>query len=63
MEAGASLIIRNLTVKNEGWVPVPLTEAEAAPEENGGLPEMIRVRGFRFDKRDSHGIQVSEGKR
>lgn len=40
-----------------------MTEAEAAPEENGGLPEMIRVRGFRFDKRDSHKIRVAEGTR
>ena len=62
-EAGASVLIRNLTVNNEGWVPTPLTEAEATSEENGGLPEAIRVRGFRFDKRDHVSIRAAEGER
>lgn len=63
VEAGGSLVIRNLTVRNDGWVPMPLTEAESGSDETGGLPEAIRVRGFRFDKKDCHCILVAEGER
>lgn len=63
VEEGASLTIRNLTVRNDGWVPTALTEAESGPEDTGGLPEAIRVRGFQFDKKNSHCILVAEGER
>ncbi|CAM9848002.1 unnamed protein product, partial [Sphacelaria rigidula] len=63
VEAGASLIIRNLTVKNEGWVPTRLTEEEGRMEEEGGLSESIRIRGFRFDKKACYRVHVAEGMR
>eukprot|EP00752_Nemacystus_decipiens_P014974 g13332.t1 len=62
VEKGASLVLRGLTVKNDGWVPTPLNEAELAGIE-GGFPEAIRIRGFRLDKRASHVIELAEGKR
>lgn len=62
VEAGASLVIRNLTVKNDGWVPTPLTEAENSGGEDG-LPEAIRIRGFRVDKKGTHTIRLAEGER
>lgn len=63
VEAGGSLVIRNLTVRNDGWLPTPLTEAESGLDDTGELPEAIRVRGFRFDKKDCHCIVVAEGER
>lgn len=55
-------MLRDLSVKNEGWVPTPLTEAELAGDE-GGLPEAIRIRGFRLDKKAAHVIKVAQGER
>lgn len=73
VEAGASLVVRNLTVKNEGWVPTPLSKTERGEgtgDESGGggggdgaLPEAIQIRGFRFDKRATHSVCVAEGER
>ena len=73
VEAGASLVIRNLTVKNEGWVPIALSKTEmgeATGDEAGGgegggvsVPEAIQIRGFRFDKKAIHCIHVPEGER
>eukprot|EP00903_Cladosiphon_okamuranus_P009881 g9386.t1 len=60
VEKGASLVLRALTVTNEGWVPTPLTEAELAGDK-GGLPEAIRIRGFRLDKKAAHVITVAQG--
>lgn len=62
VEKGASLVVRDLTVKNDGWVPTPLTEAELGGEE-GQFPEAIRIRGFRLDKKASHVITVTQGER
>lgn len=56
-------MIRNLTVKNDGWVPTALSEGETAAPDDGGVPEAIQVRGFRFDKKDCHRIEVTEGER
>lgn len=64
MEAGTSLVLRNLTVKNDGWVPTPLSEVEAGSStQGGGVPEAISIRGFVFDKKSSHNIRVTEGER
>lgn len=67
-------MIRNLTVKNEGWVPTSLSKAEmgegTGDEAGGGgggggvsLPEAIQIRGFKFDKKATHCIHVAEGER
>lgn len=49
-------------MKNDGWVPIPLSEAEIAGDE-GEAPEAIRIRGFRLDKRGSHSIRLASGER
>ena len=67
-------MVRNLTVKNEGWVPTSLSKAERGEgtgdeaggdggEGGGSLPEAIQIRGFRFDKKATHSIRVAEGER
>ncbi|CAN0024498.1 unnamed protein product [Pylaiella littoralis] len=62
VETGASLVIRNLVVKNDGWVPTSL--AAAAQQRAGAeVPEAIQIRGFCLDKRDSHLIRLTEGDR
>ncbi|CAM9236981.1 unnamed protein product [Ectocarpus sp. 6 AP-2014] len=62
VQAGASLVIQRLTVKNDGWVPIPLSEAGIA-DDDGEAPEAIRIRGFRLDKRVSHCIRLASGER
>lgn len=56
------MVIQRLTVKNDGWVPIPLSEAEIAGDI-GEAPEAIRIRGFRFEKRGSHSIRLASGER
>lgn len=63
VEAGASLLIRNLSVKNDGWVPTRLSAEENRAEGEGGLPEAIRIRGFRYDKRACYRVRVTGGER
>lgn len=63
VEAGASLLVRNLSVKNDGWVPTRLSEEENRGEEEGGLPEAICVRGFRFEKKACYRVRVTGGGR
>lgn len=55
-------MVRDLTVKNHGWVPTPLTDEELAGNE-GGFPEAIRIRGFRLEKKAAHVIKVDQGER
>lgn len=48
-----------MTVKNDGWVLIALTDEDNRSEEEGGLPEAIRVRGFRFDRKACYRVNVS----
>lgn len=61
VKAGASLVIRHLVVRNDGWVPVSLAAEESSAE--GGLPEATLIRGFCFDKKACYSIRVESGTR
>lgn len=47
-EAGATGVIRNLVVRNKGWVKVPVDDSESS--------EVIKMRGYRMDKLETRTI-------
>ena len=49
---GAKVVVRDLEVENDGWVPVPIKgDAEDVTEAD-------RVRGFVLDRREAASIEV-----
>lgn len=53
-----TLVLENLTIENAGWEFVPLTAEEVLDER--GLPEDIRMRGYKLVKRDQFSVDITD---
>lgn len=49
VDRGETAVVRDLKVKNEGWVPVPVPNSS---------DEVIRMRGFIIDRKDARYVEV-----
>ncbi|MCA9405077.1 MAG: hypothetical protein KC684_00940 [Candidatus Omnitrophica bacterium] len=57
MVEGASLVIENIDIKNEGWEYVNLTSADLS---NTATPEYLTMRGYRLVKNGQQEINITE---
>ena len=56
--AGASVLVKALKVRNDGWALVELDDAEQA---DAAVPEITRIRGYTLQRRATRAIAAREG--